>query len=146
MRASALESGREPDAVRVMAAAPAHVGDLAECRDRVRWFPALVGNHVVDLVNRYRGDDLPAGLTTYVRTRTGYDYLHHAEVGSSNAEFVTDETVDRFCLVGPVEDRRRRGRPQFSGRLATGACLAPAARHWTPVGRSRASSRSARLV
>ena len=104
VRTSAVEAGRDPRSIRVMAAAPAHVGDLAECRDRVRWFPALVGNHVVDLVSKYQGDDLPAGLTAYIRNRQGYDYLHHAEVGSSNAEFVTDDIVDRFCLVGPVED------------------------------------------
>ena len=86
-----------------MAAAPAHVGDLADGRDRIRWFPALVGNHVVDLVNKYQGE-LPEALTHYVRGREGYDYLHHAEVGSSNAAFVTDDIVDRFG------DRRRRGR------------------------------------
>jgi alkanesulfonate monooxygenase SsuD/methylene tetrahydromethanopterin reductase-like flavin-dependent oxidoreductase (luciferase family) len=85
-----------------MAAAPAHVGDLADGRDRTRWFPALVSNHVVDLVNKYPREDLPEELTTYVRDRDGYDYLHHAEVGSSNAQFVTDEIVDRFCLVGDV--------------------------------------------
>ncbi len=104
VRASAIEAGRDPSSIRVMAAAPAYVGDLAEARDRVRWFPALVGNHVVDLVNRYQGDDLPAALTTYIRDREGYDYRHHAEVGSSNAAFVTDEIVDRFCLVGSVAD------------------------------------------
>jgi probable F420-dependent oxidoreductase len=108
VRASAGEAGRDPSAVRVMAAAPAHVGDLAECRDRVRWFPALVGNHVVDLVNRYEGDELPAALTTYIRGRSGYDYLHHAEVGSSNAEFVSDDIVDRFCVVGSVDDHVAR--------------------------------------
>ncbi len=107
-RASAVEAGRDPASVQVMAAAPAHVGDLALCRDRVRWFPALVGNHVVDLVNRYDRDDLPPGLTAYIRNREGYDYHHHAEVGSSNAAFVTDEIVDRFCLVGSVEDHVRK--------------------------------------
>jgi alkanesulfonate monooxygenase SsuD/methylene tetrahydromethanopterin reductase-like flavin-dependent oxidoreductase (luciferase family) len=86
-----------------MAAAAAYVGDIDTCRDRVRWFPALVSNHVVDLVNKYDPADLPPALTTYVRDRQGYDYLHHAEVGSSNAAFVTDEVVDRFCVVGPVE-------------------------------------------
>ena len=103
VRASAREAGRDPDSVQVMAAAPAHVGDLADGRDRTRWFPALVSNHVVDLVNKYPREDLPEELTTYVRSREGYDYLHHAEVGSSNAEFVTDEIVDRFCLVGDVD-------------------------------------------
>jgi alkanesulfonate monooxygenase SsuD/methylene tetrahydromethanopterin reductase-like flavin-dependent oxidoreductase (luciferase family) len=103
VRASAEESGRVAKAVKVMAAAPAHVGDLADGRDRTRWFPALVSNHVVDLVNKYPREDLPEELTTYVRDREGYDYHHHAEVGSSNATFVSDEIVDRFCLVGPVE-------------------------------------------
>jgi alkanesulfonate monooxygenase SsuD/methylene tetrahydromethanopterin reductase-like flavin-dependent oxidoreductase (luciferase family) len=74
------------------------------CRDRVRWFPALVSNHVVDLVNKYEPADLPPSLTAYVRNREGYDYLHHAEVGSDNAEFVTDDVVDRFCVIGSVDD------------------------------------------
>ena len=105
---SATEAGRDPSAVTVMAAAPAHLGDLAACRDRVRWFPALVGNHVVDLVNRYPREDLPEALTGYIRGREGYDYLHHAEVGSGNAGFVSDEVVDRFCLVGDVDAHVRR--------------------------------------
>jgi alkanesulfonate monooxygenase SsuD/methylene tetrahydromethanopterin reductase-like flavin-dependent oxidoreductase (luciferase family) len=95
-------------AVQVMAAAPAHVGDLADARDRTRWFPALVSNHVVDLVNKYPREDLPEELTTYVRDREGYDYLHHAEVGSDNASFVSDEIVDRFCLVGSVDQHIER--------------------------------------
>jgi probable F420-dependent oxidoreductase len=103
VRESAEGAGRDPHAVKVMAAAPAHVGDLADGRDRTRWFPALVGNHVVDLVNRYPREDLPEELTTYIHSREGYDYRHHAEVGSSNAGFVTDEIVDRFCLVGEAE-------------------------------------------
>ncbi len=102
VHASAVEAGRDPASVRIMAAAPAHVGDPADGRDRIRWFPALVGNHVVDLVNKYQGD-LPEGLTRYVRGRQGYDYLHHAEVGSSNADFVTDDIVDRFGIVGDVD-------------------------------------------
>jgi probable F420-dependent oxidoreductase len=108
VRASAVASGRAEGAVRIMAAAPAHVGDLADGRDRVRWFPALVSNHVVDLVNKYPREDLPQELTTYIRDREGYDYHHHAEVGSSNASFVTDEIVDRFTLVGSVDDHIAR--------------------------------------
>ncbi len=104
VRASAEGAGRPRGAVKVMAAAPAHVGDPAEARDRVRWFPALVSNHVVDLVNRYPREDLPDELTTYIRDRAAYDYRHHAEVGSSNAGFVTDEIVDRFTIIGSVDE------------------------------------------
>jgi probable F420-dependent oxidoreductase len=103
LRDAAMAAGRDPSEIRVMAAAPAHVGDLESCRERVRWFPALVSNHVVDLVNRYDPKDLPPALTGYVRDREGYDYLHHAEVGSSNAAFVDDDVVDRFSVIGPVE-------------------------------------------
>ena len=82
--------------------------DLAVARERVRWFPALVSNHVVDLLARYDQSVLPPALTAYVSQRAGYDYKKHAEVGSSNAAFVSDEVVDRFCIVGPPGEQRRR--------------------------------------
>jgi probable F420-dependent oxidoreductase len=105
---AAREEGRDVREIRVMAAAPAHVGDVGSCRERVRWFPALVGNHVVDLVNRYDRSQLPPALTGYIRDRGDYDYQHHAEVGSQNASFVEDDVVDRFCVIGPVEEHIRK--------------------------------------
>ena len=38
-------------------------------RERTRWFPALVCNHVVDLVNKYPREQLPESLTGYIRDR-----------------------------------------------------------------------------
>lgn len=109
VREGAEEAGRDFTTIKVMAAAPVWISsDLATARDRVRWFPALVSNHVVDLVTRYKPEELPPELTGFIRDRQGYDYLHHAEVGSSNAEFVADDIVDRFCIVGPVEEQVRR--------------------------------------
>jgi alkanesulfonate monooxygenase SsuD/methylene tetrahydromethanopterin reductase-like flavin-dependent oxidoreductase (luciferase family) len=63
---------------------------------------------VVDLVSRYEPHELPPELTSYIRNRDGYDYQKHAEVGSSNADFVSDEVVDRFCIVGSVQEHKRR--------------------------------------
>ncbi len=104
LREAEAAAGREPRSVKVQAAAPAHVGAREDGRDRTRWFPALVGNHVVDLVNKYPRDQLPESLTGYIRDREGYDYKHHAEVGSDNAAFVDDEVTDRFCVLGdPAE-------------------------------------------
>ena len=109
VRAAAEEAGRDPDAIEIMAAAPAHVGsDVAAARERVRWFPALVSNHVVDLINRYPKDELPEELWRYVESREGYDYHHHAEVGSENASFVSDAVTDEFAIVGPPERHRER--------------------------------------
>ncbi|HUF06450.1 MAG TPA: TIGR03842 family LLM class F420-dependent oxidoreductase [Candidatus Binatia bacterium] len=128
VRAAAEEAGRDPDAIEVMAAAPAYVSeDVATARDKVRWFPALVSNHVVDLINRYPKDELPEALWKYVENREGYDYLHHAEVGSDNARFVSDEITDAFAIVGPVAAQRERlaalreaGVTQFNSYLMNG--------------------------
>ncbi len=108
MRQAATEAGRDPAEIKVQAAAPAHVGPIDECREHVRWFPALVSNHVVDLVNTYPREQLPNSLTGYIRDREGYDYRHHAEVGSDNAQFVSDEVTDRFSVVGPPDEHVRR--------------------------------------
>jgi probable F420-dependent oxidoreductase len=109
VREGAVAAGRDPNSIRVMAAAPVWVSeDLATAREQVRWFPALVSNHVMDLIARYDPAELPPELTAYVQNRAGYDYLHHAEVGSSNAQFVSDDVTDRFCIVGTAEEHRRR--------------------------------------
>ncbi|PYP85624.1 MAG: TIGR03842 family LLM class F420-dependent oxidoreductase [Blastocatellia bacterium AA13] len=109
VKEGAEEAGRDFSKIRVMSAAPVWISEyLEKARDQVRWFPALVSNHVVDLVSRYKPEELPPELTSYVKDRKGYNYLHHAEVGSSNAEFVTDEIVDRFAIVGPAEEHIRR--------------------------------------
>src|SRR5207249_1040935 len=103
------EAGRDFSKIKVMSATAVWVSeDKKTARERVRWFPALVSNHVVDLVSRYKPEELPPELTSYIGNRKGYNYLHHAEVGSSNAEFVTDEVVDRFCIVGNITDHIRK--------------------------------------
>jgi probable F420-dependent oxidoreductase len=104
VREAATGAGRDPGSIKVQAAAPLHVGNRDLGRERTRWFPALVSNHVVDLVNKYPREQLPETLTGYVTDRTGYDYRHHAEVGSSNAGFVGDEVTDRFCVLGEVDE------------------------------------------
>jgi len=104
VREAAVHAGRDPDTIQVQAAAPLHLGPRELGRERARWFPALVSNHVVDLVNKYPREQLPASLTGYITDRTGYDYHHHAEVGSSNAGFVGDEVTDRFCVLGEVDE------------------------------------------
>jgi len=104
VREAAVAAGRPADAIRVQSAAPLHIGPRDDGRERTRWFPALVSNHVVDLVNKYPREQLPESLTGYIRDRTGYDYHHHAEVGSTNAGFVGDDVTDRFCVLGETAE------------------------------------------
>lgn len=109
VKEGAREAGRDPKKIEVMSAAPVWMSeDVKSGRERVRWFPALVSNHVVDLINRYKPEELPQDLTAYVKNREGYDYQHHCEIGSDNADFVPDEVVDRFCVVGPAEAHRKK--------------------------------------
>jgi probable F420-dependent oxidoreductase len=104
VREAATAAGRDPASILVQAAAAGYIGPREVGRERTRWFPALVSNHIVDLVNKYPREQLPASLTGYIRDRSGYDYHHHAEVGSSNAAFVGDEVTDRFCVLGPADE------------------------------------------
>jgi alkanesulfonate monooxygenase SsuD/methylene tetrahydromethanopterin reductase-like flavin-dependent oxidoreductase (luciferase family) len=64
----------------------------------------------VDLVSRYAQDELPPELTMYVRDRPGYDYQEHGRVGAHHASFVTDEVVDRFCVIGTAGECAARVR------------------------------------
>jgi alkanesulfonate monooxygenase SsuD/methylene tetrahydromethanopterin reductase-like flavin-dependent oxidoreductase (luciferase family) len=110
VRAAAAGAGRDPASVKVCVAAPAYVTDgspeaLAHAREQCRWFGGMVGNHVADLVARYgESGAVPQELTDYIRAREGYDYSHHGRVDNPDTRFVPDAIVDRFCLVGPVEE------------------------------------------
>ena len=115
VRAAAAAAGRDPAAIDICVAAPAYVTDgsdaaLGHGRDQCRWFGGMVGNHVADIVSRYGADGsaVPAALSDYIAARTGYDYNSHGKAGNPHAEFVPDEVIDRFCLIGPVAEHVRR--------------------------------------
>src|SRR5215472_8376713 len=91
VKEGARAAGRDPGQIEVMSAAPV-------------W----VSNHVMDLIRQYKPEALPPALTSYVENRGAYDYQHHCEVESDNANFVSDDVVDRFALVGPAEEHRKK--------------------------------------
>ena len=110
VREAAERAGRDPDSITICVAAPAYVGDeLPYLRDQCRWFGGMVGNHVADIVARYGADGgVPAALTDYIAGRQGYDYNEHGRAGNTHADFVPDEIVDRFCILGPPEQHVER--------------------------------------
>ncbi len=110
VRRAAADAGRDPAEVKVCVAAPAYVTDgsaagLRHARNQCRWFGGMVGNHVADIVARYgsQGAAVPAALSDYIAGRQGYDYNAHGKAGNDHTNFVPDEIIDRFCLLGPVE-------------------------------------------
>ena len=115
VKKGAQAAGRNWRTIEVMSAAPVWISDdLEVARQHVRWFPALVSNHVLDLISRYKPEELPPALTSFVKNRGSYDYQQHCAVDSNNSKFVSDEVVDRFCLVGPAEAHREKLR-QLAG-------------------------------
>jgi probable F420-dependent oxidoreductase len=109
-RAAAEEAGRDPSELKCIVGAPSHItDDIASAREQVRWFPAMVSNHVMDLIERYGWDsEIPAALTDYVKARKFYDYKEHSRVGARHGEFVTDEICDRFCVLGTAEEATKK--------------------------------------
>ena len=110
VRKAARDAGRDPKSVKICVAAPAYVGDdMAHMREQCRWFGGMVGNHVADIVSRY-GDSsaVPAALTDYIKGRQGYDYKQHGQAGNTHTTFVPDAIVDRFCILGKVDEHLKR--------------------------------------
>jgi hypothetical protein len=70
----------------------------------------MVGNHVADIVMRYgdEADGIPQALTDYIKGRQGYDYNQHGRTGNTHADFVPDEIIDRFCILGPPSAQLQR--------------------------------------
>ncbi|MYL08103.1 MAG: TIGR03842 family LLM class F420-dependent oxidoreductase [Acidimicrobiia bacterium] len=111
VRRAAEEAGRDPDSLYICVAAPVYVGDdIGHQREQCRWFGGMVGNHVADLVGRYgdQGAGVPQALTDYIAGREGYDYSGHGKAGHEHTDFVPDEIIDRFCLLGDEETHLAR--------------------------------------
>ncbi|QKJ18444.1 TIGR03842 family LLM class F420-dependent oxidoreductase [Microbacterium hominis] len=124
---AAAAAGRDPESLQFCVAAPMYIGeDQQHMRDQCRWFGGMVGNHVADIVAKYghHGDAVPEALTDYIDKRTGYDYNTHGRSDNDHVDFVPDEIVDRFCILGTAEehiDKLRAladiGVTQFAGYL-----------------------------
>src|SRR6478672_2626656 len=104
-RKAAEEAGRDPNELKCIVGAPSNVtDDIESAREQAKWFPAMVSNHVMDLIERYGFDsEIPDALTENVKARKFYDYKEHSRVGAKHGEFVTDDIVDRFCVLGTPE-------------------------------------------
>jgi probable F420-dependent oxidoreductase len=109
-RAAAIEAGRDADALAPIVCAPAVVdADLPRWREETRWFPAMVSNHVKDLIARYGTDgEIPKALTDFAQAVKEYDYSEHSLVGAEHGKYISDEVVDRFCLLGEADQHIAR--------------------------------------
>jgi len=98
-------AGRDMSRFKVQAAAPAFFGPMDECIEATKWFPAMVGNHVADIVDKYGKDSglVPKSLTSYIEKRRGYDYSKHGQSDNPFLDFITPDVVESFCVLGTPE-------------------------------------------
>ncbi|ALM92374.1 MULTISPECIES: TIGR03842 family LLM class F420-dependent oxidoreductase [Alteromonas] len=120
---------RDMSNFKVQAAAPAYFGDMETCIEKTKWFPAMVGNHVADIVEKYGTDSglVPKSLTDYIEQRRGYDYSKHGQSDNPYLDFITDDIVKSFCVLGEAEDHitkiqalKNAGTTQFNIYLDNG--------------------------
>ena len=133
VREAAENVGRDPDEITFCVAAPMYIGDSSDpeamqhMRDQCRWFGGMVGNHVADIVSKDgTGSEtgIPQALTDYIAGRQDYDYNEHGKAGNTHTEFVPDDIVGRFCVLGTADDHIAKleelksiGVDQFAGYL-----------------------------
>jgi probable F420-dependent oxidoreductase len=114
VRSAAADAERDPDDITFCVAAPMYVTDgtaqgRAHAIEQCRWFGGMVGNHVADIVQKYGTDsEIPRALTDYIRERKGYDYNEHGKARNSHVDFVPDEIVERFCVIGTADEHREK--------------------------------------
>ena len=120
---------RDMSNFKVQAAAPAYFGDMETCIEKTKWFPAMVGNHVADIVEKYGSDSglVPKSLTDYIEQRRGYDYSKHEQSDNPYLDFITEDIVKSFCVLGEAEDHiskiqalKNAGTTQFNIYLDNG--------------------------
>ena len=99
-------AGRDMSNFKVQAAAPAFFGDMDRCLEKTKWFPAMVGNHVADIVEKYGNDSglVPRSLTDYIEQRKGYDYSKHGQSDNPYLDFISEDIIKSFCVLGSVDD------------------------------------------
>jgi len=105
VRQGAAEAGRDPGEIVVHCSTATYISDdMDEARERTRWFPALVGNHIADVLRHHDMQELPDDLFAYVHDRPEYDYRQHGHPGADHSKYVPDAICDRFCVLGTEQE------------------------------------------
>ena len=83
---------------------------MEKAREQTRWFPAMVGNHVADIVEKYgsKTDEVPRYFTEYIKGRKGYDYKEHADKDAEHLDFISNDVIDAFGILGSVDDHIKK--------------------------------------
>jgi probable F420-dependent oxidoreductase len=109
VRQGAAHAGRASPPPQVVVAAPSYISaDPGHILRRVRGFPAVVSNHVRDLLRHHPATALPPALLQDLDVVQDYDYQHHGQADAPHAQAVSYALAARFTIVGTLAECRAR--------------------------------------
>ncbi len=105
LRQGAIQAEREIGPDEIIVAAPSYISDdPAHALARVRAYPAVVSNHIRDLLRQYPASSLPSTLLQDIEVIQNYDYQHHGQPDAPYAQAVSYQLAARFTIIGTVTD------------------------------------------
>ena len=110
VQAAAITAGR--DAVPFEVSIGAYVSnDMAKAREKCRWEPEILTNVIWHLIQTYGIDGLPESMTRgfeWLAEKKDWwgehDWTLHAQHSDKHKRIITDEMVDRFCVLGSPQN------------------------------------------
>jgi alkanesulfonate monooxygenase SsuD/methylene tetrahydromethanopterin reductase-like flavin-dependent oxidoreductase (luciferase family) len=109
VRQGAAQAGRESPPPEIVIAAPSYISaDPVHTLSRVCAFPAVVSNHVRDLLRQYPDSSLPATLLKDIDVVQDYDYQQHGQPDAPHARAVSYDLAARFTIIGTIADCRAK--------------------------------------
>ena len=110
VQAAAKEAGRDPVPFEVSICAYVS-NDMAKARDRCRWEPEILTNLIWQLMRTYGIENLPESTTRgfeWLAEKEDWwgehDWSLHGKPDDKHEEMITDEMVDRFCVLGSPQN------------------------------------------
>jgi len=109
IRKGAEKAGRSMKEIDVVAAAFCYVGEDREYGlDLCRPFPAVVSNHIKDVLKKFPREELPEELVEVVDLIKDYNYKNHGKPGAAHAANIPDEMVIDYTIFGTAEECKQK--------------------------------------
>ena len=110
VQAAAKAAGRGPVTFEVSIGSYVS-NDMAKARDMCRWEPEIITNVLWHLMQTYGIENLPESLTRgfeWLAEKEDWwgehDWSLHAQPDDKHKEIITDEMVDRYCVLGSPQN------------------------------------------
>src|SRR5262249_28074284 len=104
VHAGAIEAGRRPEDVEISVHCAMWMSDdLKEARAKCRWAAATAANHLARMARASPDHGMPEEVMRIISLKGEYDYYQHAKGDAHHLDYLTDDLIDNFAIVGNGE-------------------------------------------